>query len=86
MLAKEGKKGFYEGQIAKSIVDIVGSRGGCLAMEDLQSHLSTFDDPIKVTYKGVNVWEMPPSGQGLTALMALNILKGFDFKGTYDTI
>ena len=48
-------------------------------MEDLESHFSTYDNPVKTNYRGINVWEMPPNGQGLTALMALNILSGFDF-------
>ena len=50
-------------------------------MEDLREHKSTFDTPIKTTYRHVDVWEMPPNGQGITALMALNILEGFDFSG-----
>ena len=50
-------------------------------MEDLKTHHSTFDTPIMTTYRGIDVWEMPPNGQGITALMALNILEGFDFTG-----
>ena len=53
-----------------------------MTVEDLKSHQSTFDTPIKATYRGVDVWEMPPNGQGITALLALNILEGFDFTGT----
>ena len=52
-----------------------------MALEDLRGHSSSFDAPIKVTYRGLEVWEMPPNGQGLTALLALNILEGFDFTG-----
>lgn len=48
---------------------------------DLLDHHSTFDTPIKTDYRDVDVWEMPPSGQGITALLALNILRGFDLKG-----
>ena len=54
-----------------------------MTVEDLINHYSTFDDPIRTTYRGVDVWEMPPSGQGITALIALNILEGFDFTGWY---
>ena len=52
-----------------------------MTTEDLKNHESTFDQPIKTCYRGVDVWEMPPSGQGITALIGLNILRGFDFSG-----
>ena len=82
MLGEQGKAGFYEGRIAEAIVQCVQQHGGVMAREDLKSHESTFDIPIKTTYRGMDVWEMPPNGQGITALLALNILEGFDFKGT----
>lgn len=53
-----------------------------LSIHDLEKHYSTFDEPICTSYRGINIWEMPPNGQGLTALMALNILEGFDIKGS----
>ena len=64
-----------------SVVQCVQDNGGVLSLEDLREHKSTFDTPIKTTYRDVDVWEMPPNGQGITALMALNILEGFDFSG-----
>ena len=52
-----------------------------MTLDDLAAHVTTFDDPISIDYRGCRVWEMPPSGQGIIALQALNLLKGFDFKG-----
>eukprot|EP01102_Stenamoeba_stenopodia_P017439 TRINITY_DN6244_c0_g1_i1.p1 TRINITY_DN6244_c0_g1~~TRINITY_DN6244_c0_g1_i1.p1 ORF type:complete len:484 (-),score=125.60 TRINITY_DN6244_c0_g1_i1:46-1287(-) len=78
-LAKNGKKGFYEGRIAEEIVKIVHENGGLLSLSDLQSHVSTFDELIHTTYRDIEVYELPPNGQGLTALIALNILEGVDF-------
>ena len=80
-LGEQGKAGFYEGRIAEAIAECVQQHGGCMTTEDLKSHQSTFDTPIKTTYRGIDVWEMPPNGQGITALLALNILEGFDFSG-----
>jgi gamma-glutamyltranspeptidase/glutathione hydrolase len=77
-IATHGKKVFYEGPIAEAIVDTVQKAGGCLALEDLAAHHSTWDKPLAVTYRHFKVWECPPNGQGLTALLALNILKGYD--------
>ena len=83
MLASEGKPGYYQGRIAQAVVDVVQSNGGLLSKEDLSSHCSTFDDPVKITYKDVDIWEMPPNGQGLTALMALNILSKLNVGGEW---
>ncbi len=80
-LAEHGKPGFYEGRIAEAIAKCVQAHGGVMTVEDLKKHCTTFDEPIKTTYRGVDVWEMPPNGQGITALLALNILEGFDFTG-----
>ncbi len=49
-----------------------------MSLEDLAAHKSTFDTPIRASYRGHDVWEIPPNGQGLTALLALRILEGFD--------
>ena len=79
-MGNSGKKGFYEGRVAQSIVDIVQDNGGLLTLEDLASHYSTFEDPVSTTYRDIEVWEIPPNSQGIVALMALNILEGFDLK------
>ena len=80
-LAKEGKKGFYEGEAAKNIVEAVKNFGGCLSLDDLKNHETTFEEPISTNFKGVRLWEIPPNGQGIVALMALNILEDFNLKG-----
>ena len=52
--------------------------GGCLTVEDLAAHASTWEQPISATYRGLPIWECPPNGQGLAALLGLNLLEGFD--------
>ena len=77
-VAEGGKIAFYQGQIAEAIAVTVQRAGGCLSVEDLASHHSTWDEPISTTYRGLRIWECPPNGQGLAALLALNVLEGFD--------
>jgi gamma-glutamyltranspeptidase / glutathione hydrolase len=77
-LAEGGKRAFYQREIAESIAQVVGACGGCLTVADLANHHSTWEAPVSTTYRDVRVWECPPNGQGLTALLALNILEGFD--------
>ena len=81
-LATEGKPGFYEGRIAQAIVDGVGRFGGVMSLEDLRDHESTFVTPISTEYKGVRLWEIPPNGQGIVALIMLNLLETYDLPGT----
>jgi len=81
-VAEGGKEAFYQGQIAEAIVDVIAEAGGCLSLEDLAAHQATWDEPISTTYRGFRVWECPPNGQGLTALLGLNILEGFDIAST----
>jgi len=78
VIARENKRGFYQGQIAEAVVSAVKEAGGCMSAEDLESHVSTWESPISVGYRGLRVYECPPNGQGITALIALNILEGFD--------
>lgn len=77
-IADGGAKAFYQGEIAAAIAHQVQMAGGCLTEADLAAHTSTWEMPISVDYRGWRVWECPPNGQGLAALLALNILEGFD--------
>lgn len=75
-----GKDAFYKGEIGRAVVKVVRERGGALSETDLAEHASTWVEPISTTYRGLRVWECPPNGQGITALLALNLLEGFDLK------
>lgn len=79
-IADGGKQAFYQGEIAAAIAAQVQIAGGCLTEADLAAHTSTWETPISVDYRGRRVWECPPNGQGLAALLALNILEGFDLR------
>lgn len=77
-VASGGRSAFYEGEIAEAIVAVIREAGGYMSMDDLAAHGSTWETPISVDYRGYRVYECPPNGQGITALMALNLLNGFD--------
>jgi gamma-glutamyltranspeptidase/glutathione hydrolase len=77
-IAEGGKSAYYQGAIAESIVRVIEEAGGCMSADDLASHVSTWEEPISVDYRGYRVYECPPNGQGITALISLNILEGFD--------
>ena len=77
-VAGGGKDAYYQGEIAGAVAAVVREAGGCLTVEDLAAHTSTWETPISVTYRGYRVYECPPNGQGLAALLALNLLEGFD--------
>lgn len=74
-IASGGKEAFYGGEIARRIVAAVQASGGVMRQEDLTSHHSTWDEPISTVYRGVRLWECPPNGQGLVALLTLNLLR-----------
>jgi gamma-glutamyltranspeptidase/glutathione hydrolase len=77
-IAESEARDFYAGEIAGKMVAFSAETGGVLKLDDLQAHRSTWVEPISTTYRGYEVWELPPNGQGLAALIALNILEGFD--------
>jgi len=84
-VARGGASAFYQGDIAESIVSVLKEAGGCMSLDDLASHVSTWEEPISVTYRGLRVYECPPNGQGITALIALNLLEGLDL-ASLDTL
>lgn len=84
-VAQGGQDAYYKGDIAKSIVQVLEQAGGVMALDDLAGHESTWDEAISTVYRGVRVWECPPNGQGLAALMALNVLEGFELSD-YDSM
>ena len=79
-VAEGGPDAFYTGPVADAIVSSLQEQGGVMTHEDLANHHSTWDEPISTDYHGVTVYECPPNGQGLTALIALNIASNFDLK------
>ncbi len=80
-VAEGGKEAYYRGDIAQSIARVVQTAGGVMTVDDLAAHASTWDEPISAVYRGLRVWECPPNGQGLAALIALNVLEGFELSG-----
>ncbi len=81
ILAEGGKDAYYRGEIGRDVVKVVRQAGGVMSEEDLARHASTNVEPISTLYRNLRVWECPPNGQGLTALIALNILEGFELRG-----
>ncbi len=84
LIAKSMADEFYKGEIADAIAAQSTRDGGFLTKEDLSDYDVSWVDPIGVEYRDYKVWEMPPNGQGIAALMALNILNNFEFKAPQD--
>ena len=80
IIGKEGRNGFYKGIVAKTISKFLKDQGGFLDEDDLQNHKSEWVNPVSINYRGYDVWELPPNGQGIAALQILNILEGFDIQ------
>ena len=77
-IAEGGRDAFYRGRIAEAIVAAVAEEGGVLALDDLARHESDWVEPISLDYRGTRVWECPPNGHGLAALVALNVARHLD--------
>lgn len=80
MIAADGPDAFYKGAIAKDIVATLAAKGSLMTLDDFAAHKGDYVTPISTHYKGYDVFELPPSGQGITALVMLNILSRFDLK------
>ena len=80
IIAEKGRAGFYEGEVAKTIADFIQAQGGFLTYEDLAGFHSEWVEPVSTNYRGYDIWELPPNGQGMVALQILNILENFDLK------
>ncbi|HEX2921199.1 MAG TPA: gamma-glutamyltransferase [Bacteroidales bacterium] len=77
-IARGGRNEFYRGSIARDIDVFMKKQGGFLSYDDLARHHSEWIDPVSANYRGYDIWELPPNGQGIAALQMLNILEGYD--------
>ncbi len=80
LLAEKGRDAYYKGPVGQTIAQFIQEQGGFLSTEDFAAHQSEWVEPVSVNYRGYDVWELPPNGQGIAALQMLNILEGFEFK------
>ncbi|WP_239480243.1 gamma-glutamyltransferase [Parashewanella hymeniacidonis] len=90
LIAKHGRDAFYKGEIAKTIDTFMKDNGGYLSYQDLASHTSTWVEPLSTNYRGYDVFELPPNGQGIAVLQMLNMLEQYDLAslgfGTEETL
>ncbi|KPL10870.1 MAG: gamma-glutamyltransferase [Bacteroides sp. SM23_62] len=77
-IAEDGRDAFYKGDIARTIARYMKDQDGFLSYEDLAEHHSEWVEPVSTNYRGYDLWELPPNGQGIAALQILNILEGYD--------
>ncbi len=77
-LGREGRDAFYRGEMARIMAAYVQENGGFLSYDDLAGHSSSWVDPVSANYRGYDVWQLPPNGQGIATLQILNILEGYD--------
>jgi gamma-glutamyltranspeptidase/glutathione hydrolase len=80
LIGEKGRDVYYKGEIADKIDAFMQANGGYLRKADFEKHTSTWVDPVSVNYRGYDVFELPPNGQGIAALQILNILEGFDLR------
>ncbi len=80
LIAREGPRALYGGSLGDRIVETVREQGGFLTLEDLRNHRPEWVEPLSVSFRGYEVWELPPAGQGIAALQMLKILEPFDLQ------
>ncbi len=80
-IAEGGRDAFYKGEIARTIDRYMKEHDGFLSYEDLATHTSEWVDPVSTNYRGYDVWQLPPNGQGIAGLQILNIMEGYDVAG-----
>lgn len=80
LIAKDGRDAFYKGPIAEEIVAFSEKHGGYFSMRDFAEHTDEWVEPVSTNYRGYDVWELPPNGQGIAALEMLNALEHFDLR------
>jgi gamma-glutamyltranspeptidase/glutathione hydrolase len=76
-IAADGRSGFYEGRVAEQMASFIQKHGGYITVEDLAAHKGEWIEPVSTSYRGVDVWQLPPNGQGIAVLELLNIMEGF---------
>lgn len=79
-IGKDGRDGFYKGEVAGQIASFIQEHGGYITTEDLESHRGEWIDPVSTSYRDIDVWQLPPNGQGIAVLELLNIMEGFPVK------
>ncbi|PYL18329.1 MAG: gamma-glutamyltransferase, partial [Verrucomicrobia bacterium] len=80
LIGEKGRDAFYKGEIADKIDNFMQQNGGFLRKVDFEKHTSAWIDPVSTNYRGYDVFELPPNGQGIATLQILNILEGFDLR------
>ncbi len=85
-IAKTKGKSFYNGDLATKMVDFIQEHGGYLTKEDLANHQSLWVDPVSINYRGYDIYELPPNGQGIITLQALEMLKNHDFSNHFESL
>jgi gamma-glutamyltranspeptidase / glutathione hydrolase len=80
LIGDRGRDAFYKGEIADKIDTFMQQNGGFLRKADFEKHTSTWVEPVSTNYRGYDVFELPPNGQGIATLQILNILEGFDLR------